>query len=181
MYKQWVLIGLFVLVSAVLVAFFVRSFSGESVGGKGEDAPLVSDADLQVTVKEQELLARIDKEPDNAALHAVLGDLYFDTKRFAQAIERYEKAVELDPGDADSLNDLGLALFYTGNNNAAVSVLEKAISVDPALQRAWLSKGFVLARLGRSGEATDALQRAIELGPETGVGQEARRILERVP
>jgi tetratricopeptide (TPR) repeat protein len=181
MYKQWVLIGLLVLVSAALVAFFVRSFSGERVGEKGEDAPLVSNADLQFTVKEQELLARIDKEPGNARLYAVLGDLYFDAERFAQAIERYEKAVELDPGDADSLNDLGLAYFYTGNNAAALSALEQATSVDPALQRAWLSRGFILARLGRSGEAKDALQRTIELGPETGVGQEARRILARVP
>jgi tetratricopeptide (TPR) repeat protein len=181
MYKQWVLIGLFVLAGAALVAFFVRSFSGERVGEKRDDAPLVSDADLQLTVKEQELLAQVDREPGNATLHAVLGDLYFDTERFSQAIGRYEKAVELDPGDADSLNDLGLAFFYTGNNDAALSALERATSVDPAFQRAWLSRGFVLARLGRAGEAKEALQRTIELGPETGIGQEARRILARVP
>lgn len=166
---------------AAVVILVILSRSGDERTAIGPDVPLVSDAEVQFSMREQELSALLKKEPDNAVLHAELGDVYFESNRFEPAVGHYRKAVELDPRDADSFNDLGLALFYTGDTDAALQALRRATEADPGMQRAWLSRGYVLARAGRNVEAREALGRAIELAPGTMVASEARNILSQLP
>ncbi len=108
---------------------------------------------------------------------ASLGDRYFESNNFQQAIKIYEKVLELNPNDVDTYNDLGLALHYTGQSFAAVETLRKGVNVVPTYQRIWLSLGFVLASSNRSEEAKPALQKAVDLDPQSTMGQEAQRIL----
>jgi cytochrome c-type biogenesis protein CcmH/NrfG len=108
---------------------------------------------------------------------AQLGDKYFDNNRYPEAIEAYEKALKLNPKDADAYNDLGLALHYTDRSAKAVEILRKGTEVNPSFQRVWLSLGFVLTATGKGEEAKTALNKAIALDPNSTQGQEAKRLL----
>jgi tetratricopeptide (TPR) repeat protein len=120
---------------------------------------------------------QLDSLPEDPAYLANLGDKYFESNRFEQAIEIYKKAIELNPNDVDTINDLGLAYFYTKNTDEAVSTLRTGTEVNPSFQRIWLSLGYVLMSSGKNEEARQALQKTINLAPDSGVGQEASRMM----
>jgi tetratricopeptide (TPR) repeat protein len=126
------------------------------------------------------LKASLFDDPDNPKLLAALGDAYFEQRRFKEAIPVYEKAVGISPQDTDTLNDLGLSYFYTGNPDAALTTLNKATSADPNYKFAWLSTGYVLVSLGRYDEAVAPLTRAKELDPSGIIGQEADGFLRKI-
>ncbi|MET0029446.1 MAG: tetratricopeptide repeat protein [Candidatus Thiodiazotropha sp.] len=115
-------------------------------------------------------------DTDDPALIARLADDYFAKKEYTQAIGLYERAIRINPDDVESYNDLGLALFYTGEADRAVEILKAGIIQDPAFQRIHLTLGFVLGQTGDKSGATEAFNRAISLGADNKVGQEAVRM-----
>ncbi|MGB7552055.1 MAG: tetratricopeptide repeat protein, partial [Chromatiaceae bacterium] len=92
----------------------------------------------------------------------------------------YRRALELAPGDTDANNDLGLALFYTGQTAEAIKVLRAGAERSPDFQRIWLTLGFVSGGAGDKATARATLEKARDLGPDTGIGQEAARQLSRL-
>jgi Flp pilus assembly protein TadD len=108
---------------------------------------------------------------------AHLGDQYFESSNYKQAIEIYKKVLEDNPSDVDTYNDLGLAYHYTGNSGLAEEALIKGIEVAPEFQRIWLSLGYVLSSAGKSEEASAALQITVNMGSDNEIGQEAIRML----
>lgn len=113
----------------------------------------------------------------NPVLLAQRGDSLFSQQRYAEAITVYRRVLEMDPADADSGNDLGLALHYAGQTPAALEVLRAGTQSAPSFQRIWLTLGFVSSQAGDIDSARHALQTARDLGPDSGVGQEAARLL----
>ena len=108
------------------------------------------------------------------------GDRLFGQKRYAEAIPYYRRALELDPADADASNDLGLALYYSGQSAAALETLRAGTQRAPDFQRIWLTLGFVSAGAGDQAGARAALEQARALGPDNAIGQEAKRQLDRL-
>jgi Flp pilus assembly protein TadD len=84
----------------------------------------------------------------------------------------------IDPEDMESYNDLGLALFYTGQSQQAIDTLSAGVQKHPEFQRIRLTLGFVLAQTGDKQGATDAFSKVIELGADNSVGREAKRMLD---
>lgn len=115
--------------------------------------------------------------PDDPKELALLGDRYFESRRYDLAVPVYQKVLEKDPNDIDTYNDLGLALHYTRQSEAAIEVLKKGAQVMPSYQRIWLSLGFILNAVGRNDEAKTAFQKAVELDPMNDVGQEAQKMI----
>jgi tetratricopeptide (TPR) repeat protein len=169
-YKKWILIVIVAVAAGIVIAGLVTSpsYKTEEPAHKSRDMtppsldPLMDrDFDRVIPVEELE----------------VVGDKYFENRRFAQAIEIYEKVLELNPDDVDTYNDLGLAYHYTGKSSIAVDILKKGARIIPSYQRIWLSLGFILMSVGNNEEAKSALKEAVDLNPETDVGQEAKRML----
>ena len=48
-----------------------------------------------------------------------------------RAIENYNKAIELDPNDADAYNNRGLAYYYLEEYERAIEDYNKAIELNP--------------------------------------------------
>ncbi len=113
----------------------------------------------------------------NPVLLAQQADDLFAQGRYAEAIPLYRRILELAPDDVDTLNDLGLVLFYTGDNPGALDILAQGTVKGPEFQRIWLTYGFVQFKSGDAAGAVAALTRARDLGPETGPGKEAVRLL----
>ncbi len=109
------------------------------------------------------------------------GDVLFAQRRFQEAIPLYQKAVEANPKDMDSRNDLGLALHYAGRSEEALKALRKGTEMDPRYQRVWLTLGFVALQRQRLQEARTALDHALSIDPTTGIAEEARKFLKKIP
>jgi Flp pilus assembly protein TadD len=97
--------------------------------------------------------------------HNLLGVAY-DKKGFGdQAKRSFERAVKLEE-DADTLNNLGFALYQNGNYRAAVDRLKRAAKLAPNDERILNNLGLAYCRLGKVDEAYKVFARAT--GPLTG-------------
>jgi len=101
----------------------------------------------------------------------------FEERRFAQAIPVYRRILELAANDVETQNDLGLALYYTGDGAGALEALRAGAQTDPTAQRIWLTLGYVALQTGDRTQAREALGRARDLGADTPIGEEAVRLL----
>jgi tetratricopeptide (TPR) repeat protein len=76
-------------------------------------------------------------EPNVAEVHANLGAIYFQERKFQQAVPALRQALKLKPGLARSQTLLALSLSETGHYEEAAAGLEKgfASSDDPEVRR----------------------------------------------
>ena len=178
-YKKWILIGIAIM-GIALAAFviIVPSFENSRVvesGLQGPASPPSQFADSnQLKVLPVEELGVDTSDPQSLAR---LGDEYFESSNYEQAIEIYKKVLEDNPSDIDTLNDLGLAYHYTGNSDLAEETLIKGVEIAPEFQRIWLSLGYVLKSAGKDDESRSVLQKTVDMDPGSDVGQEAIRML----
>ncbi len=139
------------------------------------------DIDIFQTSPDIELLkARLFDSPKDFSALSSLGDLYFESAQYHEAIQIYTKALAVNPACADCLNDRGLALFYTGDPQSALESFDKAIELEPEYVHAWLSKGFVLVAEGRYEEAIAPLNRVKALDTKGTLAREADKFLALV-
>ncbi|HEX8373633.1 MAG TPA: adenylate/guanylate cyclase domain-containing protein, partial [Geminicoccaceae bacterium] len=76
-------------------------------------------------------LESVDKDAFDARGHAELGYAHLYRKAHDASIAAYERAVGLNPNDADILADFGDALVYDGQPERAVAVLQRAMRLNP--------------------------------------------------
>lgn len=176
-WKQGVIIG---MLSATVVLSGCENNDNPAPAVQGQQPTPQQPLPPTGKIPLETLKARLFDDPENPKLLAALGDAYFESRRFKEAIPAYEKATGINPKDTDTLNDLGLSYFYTGNPDAALTTLNKATMADPSYKFAWLSTGYVLVSLGRYNEAVTPLTKAKELDPNGIIGQEAEGFLKKI-
>lgn len=126
-----------------------------------------------------QLSAQASADPQNAALRAELGNLYFDADRFDDAIKWYEESLRLKPGDPDVSTDLGIAFYYTNQPDRALAQFQHSLGINPTHTKTMLNQGIVLAFAKQDLDAAaKAWQRVVQLAPESPEGQAAKRALE---
>ena len=127
-------------------------------------------------------LSAVDADPaaiteTNPDLLRERADKLFTERRYREVLPVYQRILEFAPEDLETRNDLGLALYYTGDKSGALEHLRKGTTADPQFQRGWLTLGFVTLQSGDVPKARVALGRARDLGPDNPIGQEAARLL----
>lgn len=100
-----------------------------------------------------------------SAHHANLGLALRAMGRNGEALESYQKAVDIDPANATALNDMGNLLADLGRPEDAVRAYLSAIGAEPALALAHHNLGVALKGLGRSREAARSHRTALEIQP----------------
>ncbi len=80
-----------------------------------------------------------------------------------EALQAFDKAIELNPKNVDSWIRKGLILYLQDKNNEALQAFDKAIELDPRNAEAWGKKALVLIYLGKHEEASEASNMANEL------------------
>ncbi len=58
-------------------------------------------------------------------------------KHYAQAIEFFDRAIEVEPGNADAWSEKGIALALLGQNEKALECHERAVEIAPQVMGGW--------------------------------------------
>lgn len=82
--------------------------------------------------------------PEDAEKWAQLGNYFFDSDQFENAISAYEKSLAIDPGKIGVVTDLGVMYRRNKQPEKAIEAFDKAISIDPSFETARFNKGIVL-------------------------------------
>ncbi|HRH82334.1 MAG TPA: tetratricopeptide repeat protein [Thiobacillaceae bacterium] len=94
--------------------------------------------------------------------------LHAQRQRWDQAADGFRKALEVEPGHADTWFNLGFAQDKLGDRRAAGAAFSHATELDPRHDRAWYGLGLVHAHLGDHAAAAAALRHAADLQPMNG-------------
>jgi adenylate cyclase len=104
----------------------------------------------------------ISLNDSRAAAHTLLSHVYLRRGEFEQAIVEQEKAIVLDPNDANNYRDLAEALIFAGRPEDAIEHIEKAMSLNPHYPVTYpFALGFAYALLGFKNGSPDHYENAI--------------------
>lgn len=92
----------------------------------------------------RQLQERVNQNPDDADAVLGLANANFDISNWSRAVELYERYLELKPGDADVLSDLGICYRAQGDFASAMASFDKAIAIQPDHWLARFNKAIVL-------------------------------------
>lgn len=109
------------------------------------------------------------------------GNFHFTNKSFEEAIDSYEKAIEIDPMFGQAYNNLALIQFAQGNYNEAILLYKKSIKLLKSNQEravAWNGLGNSYRRIKDYQNARIAYQNASNLDQEKGGAYEGLTAFE---
>ncbi len=119
-------------------------------------------------------LRSVRLDPDDYRAHWVLGRLYSYQGKHAQSLAEFDRALRINPNDANLLANSAEDLIYSGRVEEAMDRCKRAIRLNPNCPDSyWWVLGFSYFHLGRYEDALEALERMTAPDP-------ARRLLAAV-
>lgn len=119
-----------------------------------------------------EALAKaLELQPLDPEYNANTGKLYgywartVDPGKLEQAVEFYERALQLSPHEAVYWNDLGRVYFHAGRYEEAIQQLQLSLEIDPKFSATHYNLGLVYLKLGEKNKAEEHFQTALLLDP----------------
>jgi len=106
------------------------------------------------------------RNPQSSIAENNLGVVRADQSKLAEAIEHYQRALQMRPDYADAYFNLGNALLQQGKLAEASDHYRQALAIKRDHARAHNNWGVVLARQGKLAEAGDHFQAALHIGPD---------------
>jgi len=113
--------------------------------------------------------AQIQKAPQNAELHELLGRVYLNQGNTARAEEAFRKQASIDGGRA--AGSLNLAQLYQSRKSfdAAIAELQKVISENPKSGEAYTLLGMVYESLNDTKRAIESYRTALKNDPSQAI------------
>jgi len=119
-----------------------------------------------IAAKVLKLEQYLGQHPKDAKAWAQLGNHFFDSNQFVNAIEAYEKSLVIEPGEIGVITDLGVMYRRNKQPQKAIEAFDKAILLDPAVETARFNKGIVLLHdLNDAGGGIKAWEALVEQNP----------------
>ncbi len=133
-----------------------------------EALELIEDGRYQEAV--EALTPIVDENQERVALHRLMGTLYLQLSDLDKAEYFMQRAVNLDPQDADAQYDLAVLYYRQMRHSQAIRVLDRAERLVSKEDRAriWRLRGNAYAAQRKWGAAIRDLRRAMELDPDAG-------------
>jgi arylsulfatase A-like enzyme/cytochrome c-type biogenesis protein CcmH/NrfG len=121
----------------------------------------------------QKLTTALKTEQFSVPVHYLLGLDYYRLRNFPQAVEEFQKVLQLSPDYALAVFQLGLALARTGDFDQAIQMLKRALELDGTNFSAAYNLGAAYARKQMVPEAVAAFRETIRIAPEYAAGHRA--------
>ncbi|MCA8925616.1 MAG: tetratricopeptide repeat protein, partial [Planctomycetes bacterium] len=86
--------------------------------------------------------------------------------RNAEALEDYDRALQLDPENPLAYCNRGASKAGLGRHAEAIEDYDRALQLDPTIALAYCNRGVSKRSLGRHAEALEDFDRALELDPQ---------------
>ncbi|MGA6926752.1 MAG: tetratricopeptide repeat protein [Desulfosarcina sp.] len=172
------------VVASLLIGFVAGVAFGIYKSGTITDphqAPVAMDVERQQEI--DRLKAQIEKNPGDTAALMELGHHYFDANLPTEAIAVYEKALVLDPENANGWTDLGVMYRRSGDPEKAVAAFDRAMHIDAAHEASRFNKGIVLFHdLKDEKGALEAWDSLLIINPDakTPGGQAVRELVDHI-
>ena len=136
-----------------------------------EDGPIYYESAAQTSQIEGEDAAQAQGSIDekNAQIWNELGNIYYNTGAFEEAMHAFEMAIELDPSYGWSYNNLASVYFHQKRYTDAIPLYQKGLLLldddkDKALL--WNRLGDAYRRVDNHNQAAAAYRKAIEMDPD---------------
>jgi len=108
----------------------------------------------------------IELDGTQAEGHRILGAVKMWDYDWAGAEAEYQKALNLEPGNADVLRNIGILYRCLGRFDEGILLYKKAISLDPIQAITYFNFGQLLYQANRLEEAIVALKKVLDLNPQ---------------
>lgn len=108
--------------------------------------------------------------PNNLLTIRLLGLAKFNLGKLEEAIDLFKQAMELDPDDAETNNQLALAHRESGNIHMALLYMTNAVDLSPTPQN-WTNLGKLFIERKKLDSAKFALKEAVKLNPNFASAQ----------
>ncbi len=152
----------------------------QAAPAQGQAATPQAQAPRQLDQAEvQRLQAAAEKNPTDPTPRVVLGNLYFDADRYADAVVWYQQALKINPNDANVSTDLGVSFYYSNDPDRALQQFEASLRSDPKHTKTLLNQGIVKA-FGKQDlkGAVAAWETLIQVSPDSPEAETARKALQ---
>ena len=103
--------------------------------------------------------------PQLAEGHTCLGNVYFATGQYDEAVEQYQRSLALDRNSDETLRLLAEAYQKQGKTSAAEEAYRKAVSLRPNYWDVYNALGTFYYNQARYADAEAMFQKAIKLAP----------------
>jgi tetratricopeptide (TPR) repeat protein len=108
-------------------------------GAQPSQADLKRMADTQAAP----LLMQLKTDPNNPELLTNAGNLYYDAQQYREAIDYYQRALNIRPNNPDVRTDMGTAYFYLGDPDRALKEFDAALQASPNHANTLFNVGMV--------------------------------------
>ena len=103
------------------------------------------------------------KQPDDASLVEIAAAVALQTGNLEQAVSRFNRQIELQPGNALAHSNLCMALHSLGRDEEAYLQGQQAITLDPQLAEAWNNLGNIYKSGNHLQGALEHYEKALQL------------------
>jgi tetratricopeptide (TPR) repeat protein len=160
----------FLLVALVVAGYLAFKTIERDHGFRADES--VKEWIKELEEKARELLEqspRLGKEKGtDSKQHLVEGYRLYQQKRFAAAIEAFNRAIHLDAADPEPYYWKGRALISQGRFEDAAEDFQQAVKLAPDYTEAYDHLGWLFDRLSQFDKGIEALSRSIDLRPDNG-------------
>ncbi len=132
-----------------MAALFQRTVAAHKAG-RMEDA-------------EEGYRAILQRAPDEAQVHYLLGTIFMATDRSVQAIAAFRQCIHINKAHSDALNAMGSLLSKDGQYDEAIQALVAASNLSPQNASIWFNLGHAYVDKKQYKNGADAFKRSIEI------------------
>ena len=122
------------------------------------------------TKEEDYLHKAISKNNFIADAHNNLGIIYLDSKKYDQAVEAFQKAIEIDPEYKLAYMNTGVVYARQGKHREAIEMYKKIVEKYPKYTLALSNIGIGYRDLGDFDTALEWFKKSVEAKPDYGFG-----------
>jgi len=123
----------------------------------------------------------VANDPKNLQAWTMLANEYYDTDQAQKAINAYNKALEITPGNPNLLTDQGVMFKRTGQFDKALANFEKAQKIDPKHLQSLYNIGIVYSEdLKQPDKALKAWNHYLELDSTSPAAQQVKRLMAQI-